>query len=75
MRLRVSLFGDVEENIFKKLKKECDFESLAKSRGYKKIIADYPGFSNVKKDNLIEAIEKRYNVLTKAKNLDLQNIR
>lgn len=73
--VKSKLFGDVEENIFKKLKKECDFESLAKSRGYKKIIADYPGFSNVKKDNLIEAIEKRYNVLTKAKNLDLQNIR
>lgn len=57
--VRSQQFGDVEQEIYKKLQKECDFDKVAKDFGYKKIINDYPNITEKKKENLIEAISKK----------------
>ncbi len=62
-----AIFGDVEEEIFKRLRKQHDLENALKKSGYKKIIYNYPCITNVKKENLIEAITKLNNRLCKAR--------
>ena len=68
--VKSKLFGDVEADVFKKMKQKCDLSVLFKDYEYKKIISAYPCISNVKKENLINEIAKRNNRLAKAKEPD-----
>jgi len=65
-------FGDVEEEVVNKVKKQCDFNRLYKDMGYKKIITNYPCISEQKKENLITEIAKRNNRLEKARTPDFE---
>lgn len=57
--VKSKFFGDVESGIFNSLKKKYDLSILNKDYGYKQLISAYPCISEVKKDNLINAISKR----------------
>ncbi len=52
-------FGDVEKNVVKKMKKKCDLSFLKNNFDCEKIIWNYPEITDVKKENLIDAIKKR----------------
>ncbi len=58
-----TMFGDVEEDIFEKLKKKYNLGVLVKNTGYRKLIESYPCISDLKKENLIDAIGKLNNRL------------
>lgn len=62
---RSKMFGDVEEDIYNELKKKCNMDILHK-KGYQEIINSYPCISEIKKANLIDAINKRNNRLCKS---------
>lgn len=68
--VKSKLFGDVENNLFKKLKKECDIESILKIGVFQKLVETYPGISDEKKNNLITAIKDRNSRLCKNISLD-----
>lgn len=61
--VKSNLFGDIQGKVTAKMKKKCNLESFAKSNDYKEIISQYPGITDEKKTNLIEAIGKRNNRL------------
>ncbi len=60
------LFGDMEANILKELKKCIDLEAVFKGFGYKKLISAYPDITETKKENLIEVIGKKNNNMIKS---------
>ncbi len=64
--VKSKMFGDVEKDLFKKLKKECDFESILKTGAFIKLIDTYPAISDEKKANLISAIKERNQRLCKS---------
>ena len=68
--VKSKLFGDVENEVFKKIKKKCDLEAMTKSFGYKKLVYTYPMISDVKKEKLVEAIGQRNSRLAKSHILD-----
>lgn len=59
------LFGNVEGNIFLRLKDKCKLESILKDVKQRKIIEQYPGLDSEKKERLLEAIDKRNELLLK----------
>lgn len=67
--VKSKMFGDVSAQITESLKKKCKFDEIAGNKGYKKIIWDYPCITDIKKENLCEAIEKRNRNLTKGLNI------
>lgn len=68
--VKSELFHGVESKIVEKKKKEMNLSALSGDYGYKKIIHQYPDISDVKKDNLIEAIEKRNNRILNQKEVE-----
>lgn len=71
--VKSKLFGDVEASIFKTLKGKCDLESALNMAGFEELISMYPGITDEKKANLIEAIKNRNARLKrKNKNLDME---
>ena len=62
-RIRSNTFGDVEKRIFKNMKNRCDLEAALKSDGYRRCIETYPRISQLKKQNLIDAISRRNKTL------------
>ena len=62
-RIRSNTFGDVEKRIFKNMKNRCDLETALKSDGYRRCIETYPRISQLKKQNLIDAISRRNKTL------------
>ncbi len=63
--VKSKLFGDIENSLFKSLKKECDLEEIQKSAAFQKLIESYPGITDEKKNNLIAAIKERNQRLIK----------
>lgn len=57
--VRSKLFGNVEDTVFGAVQKKIDFSRFANSEDYAKIIMQYPCITDVKKENLINAIKKR----------------
>ncbi len=64
--VKSKLFGDVENKVFRSMASRCDFERLAKSNSFSKLVENYPGITDEKKGNLISAINERNRRLTKA---------
>ena len=64
------MFGDMENKLFKSLKKDCDFEAIAKNGMFQKLVENYPGITDEKKNNLISAIKERNHRLTKDLSID-----
>ena len=73
--VKSKLFGDEEDAIIKKLTKETDLEEILKNTDYVNLISNYPEITDVKKDNLIEAIRKRHKSISVLKNLNINNER
>lgn len=67
--VKSKLFSDMEEIVFKKLKKKFKLDDLIESKGYKKIIWDYPCISEEKKENLCKAIDQRNLRLSRESNV------
>lgn len=58
------LFGDVEGDIFKKVKPKCNLEYAFSDIKIKSLIEKYPNITDFKKENLIDAWSKREALLT-----------
>ena len=71
-QIKSKLFGDMESKLFKSLKKDCDFEAIAKSSAFEKLIDKYPGITDEKKGNLSKAIKERNQRLLR--NISIQEI-
>lgn len=69
-KTKSQMFGDVESKITAKMKRKHDLTSLKKEFAYKKAIMDYPDISEVKKQNLIEAITKRNNQILNEREIE-----
>ena len=52
-------FGDVEQRVFKKMKKKCDVNAVLTDNRFADLIESYPRISEQRKRDLIEAIKKR----------------
>lgn len=65
------MFGDVEEGICNRMKSKCNLSTVYSDHGYKKLIQNYPGITESKKENLIAEINKRNNRLLKERKPDL----
>ncbi len=65
------LFGDVEKNVFARMKKKCDIEAILKSTKYAHCIETYPRISTEKKQELMEAIKKRNQILLLERQFEL----
>ena len=68
--VKSKMFGDVEQAIFNKMKRQCNLDAVLKMGGFIDIISCYPGITDEKKENLINAIKKRNNRL-KDKEMDI----
>ena len=68
--VKSKMFGDMEKKLFKSLKKDCDFEAIAKNGMFQKLVENYPGITDEKKNNLISAIKERNHRLTKDLSID-----
>lgn len=69
--VKSKLFGDIEESICNQMKAKCNLGPVFSDYGYKKLIQNYPGISDSKKENLIAEIGKRNNRLQKERKPDL----
>ena len=58
-REQSDLFHDVEAQIFNRMKKKINLESIINTNRYENIINQYPGLSDSRKEALIKAIEKK----------------
>ena len=56
--VKSKLFGDVENRIYHNLASKCNL-SVLNNKDYEEIIMKYPEITDAKKENLIEAINKR----------------
>lgn len=63
-------FGDVEKNIVKQMKAQCDLSFLQTDKDYERVIGIYPEITDTKKENLIEAIKKRNNQILQEKRIE-----
>lgn len=57
--VKSNLFGDIDPSVYSFIKNKCDLNFLTRDYGYKKLIGAYPCITDVKKENLIDAISKR----------------
>lgn len=57
--VKSKVFGNIENTIMKNLKSKVDLTALTDNKAFQKIINRYPGITDKKKEELINAIEKR----------------
>lgn len=57
--IKSKMFGDIEKQVFEKIKKKHDFTPITKNSEFEKVISKYPGITDEKKEQLITAINKR----------------
>lgn len=65
--VKSKMFGDIESSIMKILKGKVDLSILKNYELFQKLISKYPGITDEKKENLINAIKKRNTILTMEK--------
>ncbi len=58
-KIKSKMFHDVEQKIYRRLKKSCNLDYIAKDKKFEKIVRNYPEIGDEKKDNLIKEIKKR----------------
>ena len=73
--IKSKFFGDFTMSVFNEYKKKINLDSLKKDSGYKSIIYHYPFMSDLKKNNLIEAIGKRNKRLFNDMQLEMKGFR
>lgn len=66
------MFGDIEKQVFERLKKKHDFTPITKNSEFEKVISKYPGITDEKKEQLINAINKRNEKLLEERSISLE---
>ncbi len=67
-------FGDVEGRICREMSARCDVVGVLKDKSFQKIINQYPGITDAKKQNLIEAIKKSNRDIIFSRDIDKAGI-
>lgn len=68
--VKSKMFGDVEKEICKEMKKKCDVSIFAPDYRHKKLIQAYPFINDVKRENLSRCITERNERMFQSKKIE-----
>lgn len=69
--IKSKLFGDIEKQVFDKMKKKHDLTPITKNSEFERLICRYPGITDEKKEQLIEAINHRNEKLLEERDISI----